>query len=78
MTKPLAPQCSETTVPVSSQALKKGSQCLVSVIGGRWSRWGDSRNDTDVNPRSALRRTSSPASTGSFSHGSCIGMKRSG
>ena len=75
---PLAPQCSEMTVSVSSHALKNGSQCSWSVIGGRSSRWGDSRNDTEVNPRSALRRTSSPASTGSLSHGSCIGMNRSG
>src|SRR5580698_3087150 len=70
-TKPLAPQCSEMTVLVSSQALKNGSQYLMSVMGGSLSRCGDSRNDTDVKPSSALRLTSSPASTGSLNQGSC-------
>src|ERR687894_1782637 len=49
-TNPLAPQCSEMTVPVSSQALKKGSQWRRAGIGGGRSLSGDSRNDTEGNP----------------------------
>ncbi|CAM5263458.1 hypothetical protein STANM309S_06332 [Streptomyces tanashiensis] len=66
------PMCIAMTVPVSSQARKKGSQ---------WSVWtegsprcgGISEKATARTPRAALRRTSAAASSGSQS-----GMRVSG
>lgn len=67
--------CIAMTVPVSSQARKKGSQ---------WSVWtegsprcgGISENATARTPRAALRRTSAAASSGSQSGMSVRGMSR--
>src|SRR4051812_28854335 len=71
------PTCRQTTVPVSSHACITGSQCPV-CSDGRPSFSGASLNDTATNPRSALRRISSAASTGSNIHGSWHGMMRVG
>src|SRR3974390_2666240 len=67
----------QTTVDVSSQAAKKGSQWPEKIEG--YPSWaGNSGNVTALKPRPALRRTSSAARDTSLSHGSCIGMIRSG
>src|SRR5579863_9661479 len=72
-----APVCMHTTVDVSSQAAKKGSHTPEKIDGNpNWA--GNSGNDTALNPRAALARTSSAARSTSASQGSCIGMMRSG
>src|SRR5581483_4119117 len=71
------PMWRQTGVPVSSQAAKNGSQWVVWTDGYP-SRSGFSENVTALKPRSALRRISSAATTGSDSQGSWQGMMRSG
>src|SRR6266700_3014281 len=58
------PLCKQTTVSVSSHARRNGSQCR-SIIGGSPMSTGFSGKLTALNPRSAFRRTSSAATTGS-------------
>src|SRR6204780_5416704 len=54
------PMCMLTTVPVSSQAAKKGSQYPLWMLGS--PRWGGiSLKHTARTPRAALRRTSAAA-----------------
>src|ERR1700749_3460784 len=66
-----------TTVSVSWQAAKKGSHTPLCRLGiPHWA--GNSGKLTALKPRAALRRSSSVASCGSASHGSCSGMMRSG
>src|SRR6185437_5546379 len=67
------PVCRHTTVPVSSQAAKKGSQCPLKMDGS-WSWAGNSGKLTALKPRAALARTSSAATATSTSHGSCRGI----
>ena len=62
---------------VSSHAASSGSQWSV-CIDGRPMWYGFSGKLSALNPRAALRRTSSAATTGSFSHVICNGMMRSG
>ena len=69
--------CRHTTVPVSSQAAKKGSHCPLKM-DGRPSWAGNSGKLTALNPRAALARTSAVATSMSASQGSCSGMMRSG
>ena len=71
------PVCRHTTVPVSSQAAKNGSQWRVKMAG-RPSWAGNSGKLTALKPRRALARTSSAATATSASQGSCSGMIRSG
>ena len=66
-----------TTVPVSSHARRSGSQWSVCT-DGRPMLFMLSGNVTALKPRSALRRTSSAATSGSRNHTSCNGMMRSG
>src|SRR5215831_8331564 len=56
------PMCMHTTVPVSWQAAKNGSQ-WPEWIDGRPSGWGFSENATAKLPRDAERRTSAAASS---------------
>ena len=69
--------CRQTTVPVSSQAAKKGSHCPLKMEG-RPSWAGNSGKLTALKPRAALARTSAVATSTSASQGSCSGMMRSG
>jgi len=71
------PACRQTTVPVSAQAARNGSQWPVCSDGSP-SRSGSSGKVTAVNPRPALARISAAPSTGSSSHGSCRGIMRPG
>src|SRR6202167_4923385 len=65
------PMCMLTTVPVSSQAAKNGSQYPLWMLGS--PRWGGiSLKHTARTPRAALRRTSAAASSASHS-----GMRQS-
>ncbi len=75
--QPDAPVCRHTTVPVSSQAAKNGSQRPLKMEGS-WSWAGNSGKLTALNPRAALARTSVAAISTSASQGSCSGMMRSG
>lgn len=60
----LDPMCMAMTVPVSSQAARKGSHSSVWMEGS--PRWGGiSEKATARTPRAALRRTSAAASRGS-------------
>ena len=62
------PMCMHTTVPVSWQASKNGSQWRpLSCTDGRPSGCGFSENATAKQPWAALRRTSAAASFGSHS-----------
>ncbi len=71
------PMCMHTTVPVSSQAWKNGSQWRpLSCTDGRPSGWGFSEKVTAKQPRAALRRTSAAASCGSHSGIMPSGMRR--
>ncbi len=75
--QPDAPVCRHTTVPVSSQAAKKGSQRPLKMEGScSWA--GNSGKLTALNPRAAFARTSVAAIPTSASQGSCRGMMRSG
>ena len=66
------PMCMQTTVPVSAQAAKNGSQYPLWMLGS--PRWGGiSLKHTARTPRAALRRTSAAASSASHS-----GMRQSG
>ncbi len=67
--------CRLTTVSVSSQAAKKGSQCEVWMLGSL-SRVGFSEKATANDPFAAQRRTSAAAATGSQSGMSVIGISR--
>src|SRR5271156_1057367 len=68
-----APVCRHTTVEVSSQAAKKGSQAPLKMEGScSWA--GNSGKLTALKPRAALARTSDAASSTSASHGSCKAM----
>src|ERR1700722_17277444 len=58
------PMCMQPTVPVSSQAAKKGSQAPLWMLG-RPRCGGISLKQTARTPRAALRRTSVAASSGS-------------
>ena len=69
--------CRHTTVSVSSHAARNGSQCVVCIEGSFWLA-GFSVKLTALNPRAALRRTSSAATTGSLNHGIWMGTMRSG
>ncbi len=69
-------QCRHTTVPVSWHAARNGSQCPV-CSDGRPRSTGCSTKLTARKPRSALRRISAAAISGSDSHGSWSGMNRS-
>ena len=63
-----APVCRQTTVPVSSQAAKKGSQCPLKMEGScSWA--GNSGKLTALKPRAALARTSAAATATSASQG---------
>ncbi len=75
--QPDAPVCRHTTVDVSSQAAKNGSQAP-EKIDGVPRRAGNSGKLTALKPSAALRRTSSVATSTSASHGSCNAMMRSG
>jgi hypothetical protein len=68
MIVPEEPTCRFTTVPVSSHAARKGSQCLLCMLG-KPSPSGFSEKLTARTPRAALRRISSAASTGSARNG---------
>ena len=68
--------CRFTTVPVSAHARMSGSQCP-ECNDGSPSSCGISENVTALKPRSALRRTSSAATSGSSRYGSWHGMMRS-
>ena len=71
------PMCMHTTVPVSWQAWKNGSQWRpLSCTDGSPSGCGFSENVTAKQPRSALRRTSAAASCGSQSGIMPSGMRR--
>src|SRR5437588_8466130 len=70
---PDEPKCRQSTVSVSSHARKNGSQWS-EYSDGKPILSGDSVNETARNPRSALRRISAAAISGSSSHGSCSGM----
>src|SRR5690554_5314156 len=70
------PMCMHTTVEVSSQACQSGSQCSLSWIEGRPRWYGISENASARTPRSALRRTSAAAATGSQSGTMVRGMRR--
>src|SRR5580692_4673311 len=60
------PMCMQTTVWVSSQAAKKGSQYSLCMEGS--PRWGGiSLKQTARTPRAALRRTSAAALVASHS-----------
>ena len=72
-----APVWRQTTVWVSSQAAKKGSQAPLKMEGS-CNCAGNSGKLTALNPRAALARTSVVATATSASHGSCSGMMRSG
>lgn len=72
-----APVCRQTTVPVSSQAAKNGSQCWEWIDGSR-SLVGNSGKTTALKPRAALARISLAATSGSGNQGSCRPMMRSG
>ncbi len=75
--QPDAPVCRQTTVPVSSQAAKKGSQSPLKMEGNcSWA--GNSGKLTALKPRAALARTSAAATATSASQGSWSGMMRSG
>src|SRR3984885_3902892 len=66
------PMCMHTTVPVSSQAAKNGSQVALWMLGS--PRWGGiSLKHTARTPRAALRRTSAAALWASHN-----GMRHSG
>ena len=69
------PMCMAMTVPVSSQARKKGSQWSVWTEG-RPRCGGISEKATARTPRAALRRTSAAASSGSHSGIRVSGMSR--
>src|SRR4051794_7031269 len=60
----------QMTVSVSSHARRNGSQ-YVESIGASPRSTGFSGKLTALNPRSALRRTSAAATSGSFTHASC-------
>src|SRR5580704_6007001 len=60
--QPDAPVCRQTTVPVSSQAAKKGSQRPLK-IEGRPSWAGNSGKLTALKPRAAFFDTSGAATT---------------
>ena len=66
-----------TTVSVSSQARRNGSQWVVCMDGSPRST-GFSGKLTALKPRSALARTSAAATSGSSSQASCRAMMRSG
>src|SRR5271168_420462 len=69
------PMCMLTTVPVSSQAAKNGSQYPLWMLGR--PRWGGiSLKHTARTPRSALRRTSLAASSASHRGIKVRGMRR--
>ncbi len=69
------PMCMATTVPVSSQAARSGSQSSACMDGS--PRWGGiSENATARTPRAALRRTSAGASSASHSGMRVRGMRR--
>ena len=75
--QPDVPVCRHTTVAVSSQAAKKGSQSPLKIEGNcSWA--GNSGKLTALKPRAALTRTSAAAISTSASQGSCSGMMRSG
>src|SRR3954452_25081321 len=58
------PMCIATTVRLSAQAAKNGSQYPVWIVGRpRW--YGSSLKHTACTPRAALRRTSAAASSAS-------------
>ena len=69
------PMCMHTTVSVSWQAVKNGSQCPL-WIDGRPSGCGFSEKATAWLPRSAQRRTSAAASSASHSGIIVSGMSR--
>ena len=60
------PMCMHTTVPVSAQAAKNGSQYPEWMLGSP-NQVGSSLNATARTPRSALRRISAAASSASQS-----------
>src|SRR5271167_666659 len=65
---PEAPVCRQTTVEVSSQAAKKGSQAPLK-IEGKPSWAGNSGKLTALQPLAALATTSAAATSTSASHG---------
>ena len=71
------PMCMQITVPVSSQALKSGSQKRsLSWMEGRPRFDGSSVKAMAWKPRAALRRTSAAASVGSHSGTRPSGIRR--
>src|SRR6185437_8979508 len=71
------PVCRHTTVPVSSQAAKNGSQRPLKMDGScSWA--GNSGKLTALKPRAALARTSAAPTSTSTSQGSCSGIMRAG
>ncbi len=71
----LEPMCMATTVPVSAQAARNGSQSSV-WMDGRPRCGGISEKATARVPRAALRRTSAAANSGSQSGIRGRGMRR--
>ena len=71
------PMCKHTTKPVSSTASQSGSQWSVYTDGSP-SVVGFSEKATARAPMAAVRRTSSPAATGSQSGTTIRGMSRWG
>src|SRR5579884_1284906 len=71
------PMCMHTTVSVSEQAWKNGSQNRpLSWIEGSPRGWGFSGKVTACEPLSAQRRTSAAAAAGSHSGTMVRGMRR--
>src|SRR5207248_10620840 len=71
------PVCRQTTVPVTAHASHSGSHARLCGDGSFiWD--GNSGKLRTRNPRAALARTRSAATTGSRSHVICNGMMRPG
>ena len=69
--------CRQTTVSVSSHARHTGSHQSL-WMDGKPRLWGISGRVTATKPRSALRRISAAAKSGSLSQVMPMGMMRSG